>query len=278
MNNGICILVNSFDQLEALYDAVIKDKLRVFVSPDMALYGMDRLKDIRIPELFLSSPYILRRDKTEALKRLLDTGLFCGVLLRSFEAFSYILENESYRELSLVTDSNLYSFNSEAFMLYHEMSGGRLGEYFIPCELKEKEIYELIRGIEKELEGTVHSSLVYGRLPVMISAGCIKKSAGSCDKKSGFTAIEDRLNKAFPVYKDCAFCYNVIYNTVPLSLHGFLSKLKKYGSLRLDFTDEDAETSVRIYDFFKTVLKGGEDNILLPYKEYTTGHIKRGVL
>ena len=63
---------------------------------------------------------------------------------------------------------------------------------------------------------------------------------------------------------------NIIYNTVPLSLHQSVSKWQGRADLRMDFTLESPDEVTALLDSF---LKGAP----LPLKEYTTGHEKRGV-
>lgn len=64
---------------------------------------------------------------------------------------------------------------------------------------------------------------------------------------------------------------NIIYNSVPLSLHGEMDKWKHSANLRLDFTVETAGETKAVAEYF------GGIRTELPYKEYTTGHEKRGV-
>lgn len=63
---------------------------------------------------------------------------------------------------------------------------------------------------------------------------------------------------------------NIIYNTVPLSLHQMISKWEGRVDLRMDFTLESGDEVRALLDAF---WKGAP----LPLKEYTTGHEKRGV-
>lgn len=72
---------------------------------------------------------------------------------------------------------------------------------------------------------------------------------------------------------------NIIYNTVPLSLHGELSKWKEAVDFRLDFTMENQKETIKVTEFFLHLYENGWGTPLeaIPYKEYTTGHEKRGV-
>ena len=89
----------------------------------------------------------------------------------------------------------------------------------LPRELSGTECGTLCDGIPGEVLFTV-----YGRAPMMISAGCVRKTSGQC-KGSGdaFLQIRDRMGETFPVRCVCGrdrdLCHNVIFNSVPLSLH-----------------------------------------------------------
>ena len=63
---------------------------------------------------------------------------------------------------------------------------------------------------------------------------------------------------------------NIIYNSVPLSLHGELQKWKDEANLILCFTIEDGQQTYSVLDYY---MQGKQ----LPFQEYTTGHEKRGV-
>ena len=78
-------------------------------------------------------------------------------------------------------------------------------------------------------------------------------------------------------------CYNILYNTVPLSLHGqWKSLLENPCSVyRIEFTLEDAQETANILDYYmdlvKTVENGDEMTREFPFKDFTNGHYKRGV-
>ena len=63
---------------------------------------------------------------------------------------------------------------------------------------------------------------------------------------------------------------NIIYNSVPLSLHQDMERWSETTDVRLDFTIESGTETEQILWAF---VGGGE----LHYREYTTGHEKRGV-
>ena len=149
----------------------------------------------------------------------------------------------------------------------------------MPYELKASEQLPLLDGLPCE-------KIVYSRIPMMITANCVLRTMGRCrkgEKKSALVKLDkasgkrqdtavltDRHHRKFPVAVNCAHCINIIYNSVPFSLHQELPKWHGKADLRLDFTLESAEEVKKILDAF---LKG-EPFVL---GEYTTGHERRGV-
>ena len=193
--------------------------------------------------LYLALPYMMRqRDEAfkQEIRNLLSAGIFVGILLRNIEEIGWLETiREEIRDIEIVTDAGLYIWNPEAGKMFKKIGN----EYYIPYELNFHEIKELI----DQTEETEASMTVYGRLPMMITANCIAKTGGACRLKNGekmeqgvFHQLTDRYQKKFPVFVNCEHCYNVIYNTIPLSLHQNLEKLRNIGirNFRLDFTTE----------------------------------------
>ena len=124
--------------------------------------------------------------------------------------------------------------------------------------------------------GDMPEKLVYGRVPMMVTANCIARTAGKClHGQSGRTKGEltDRYRAKFPVEIRCDVCMNIIYNSVPLSLHReCIPGMNK----RLSFTTESGGEMWEILQFFSDAEGAATGNP--PYKNYTTGHEKKGVL
>lgn len=111
----------------------------------------------------------------------------------------------------------------------------------------------------------------------MITANCVGKTMGHCLHKEGAgTVLSDRYQKKFPVVFCCENCYNLIYNSVPLSLHKQCAAGEAETAWRLSFTVESGAQTEQILQFFKSLPENPE--ACPPYAEYTTGHEKRGVL
>ncbi len=120
--------------------------------------------------------------------------------------------------------------------------------------------------------------IIYGHLPMMITANCVVRTTSSCVCGSDANAtayLTDRYKKQLPVALNCDHCMNIIYNSVPLSLHGTMNKWINLTHNRLDFTVEDKVETKRVLAYFIQAV--GEKESALPFTEYTTGHEKRGV-
>ena len=77
-----------------------------------------------------------------------------------------------------VLDSSVYTFNSAAQELVKKF--GVAGDT-VPAELNFREM--------RRRENRDSELVVYGRLPLMISAQCLAKTTRGCDKKSGIYPV-----------------------------------------------------------------------------------------
>lgn len=120
---------------------------------------------------------------------------------------------------------------------------------------------------------------VYGYIPMMYTKNCVKKTSGKCNRVPEIIYIRDRKNISFPVFSDCSTCSNIIYNSVPLSLHSSLEKPKGFMeevALGLDFTVENRDMTYKILSYFLRLIQGKKSN--LPYSGFTKSHNKQQVL
>ncbi len=232
--------------------------------------------------IYLALPYITRaKDRAflERMERLLGGTLFDGVLVRNLEEWYWLAETFG-KEVSgkgwdrqVVSDAGLYQWNPQAAGVFGEFAG----EHYLPHELNIHEMRELVEATPE----TEWAAAVYGRIPMMVTANCIVKTGTGClpytGRREAFVPLTDRYRKVFPVYTDCEHCYNVVYNSLPLSLHQDMGKLTGMGihHFRLDFTTEIGNDVDRAVSYFQGLLKGSGE--IPPYREYTKGHMKRGV-
>ena len=223
-------------------------------------------------EFYLALPYMLRDGQLMDMEQeFLKMAEQCeGFLVRNLEELGYLSKLGLLEKA--VTDYSVYTFNDNAKNTLDEWGVMRTT---VPLELNGKEIHA--RDNEKS------EMIIYGYYPMMISAQCIKKTCGKCDKKSGFVKLKDRYGKYFLTKTFCDFCYNVIYNSVPT---GFLEEAQQilgegFESLRLNFTSETKEEVKNLLDTFIGIYGLKKKNVKKKnpkeMPEFTKGHFKRGV-
>ncbi|MBR6615770.1 MAG: DUF3656 domain-containing protein, partial [Lachnospiraceae bacterium] len=168
-------------------------------------------------------------------------------------------------EAKLYFDHGMYTFNSMASYVMMEYGASRRT---IPVELNGREIAERGKGDEM---------IVYGYLPMMVSANCIRKTTEGCSGKPELLFLKDRKGKEMPVRNQCRFCYNTIYNESPMSLLGLSEDVERFSpsSLRLNFTIEDRSETERVLNAFHAEYMEGKK--AAPLTNFTRGHFKRGV-
>ena len=213
-------------------------------------------------EIYLVMPYIFRertrKQYEAAYNRIFGAG-WDGILIANYESFAFLKEHGYTGRI--MTDYNLYEFNQESRKFWKEKG---VFEFTAPVELTERELQDL-----RVKDGEV---IVYGYLPMMISAGCIQKTTRGCLKKSGQTTITDRYRNPFVVKNECDYCYNILYNYVPLYLGDRMEEVYQIGPgrIRLMFTTERQQ---EVRQMLSAYFEGKE----LPEGTYTRGHWKRGI-
>lgn len=268
---AVHVLVNTGEQFEAAMHScpqrIYIDKVNIDEDFMKQLASYKEKQEI---EYYLAFPYIVREKNHNVLAKmwtLLNSSVFSGALVRNLETIAYLKERGNTK--SVVTDINLYTWNQYSA----EMWKAYAQEIYLPAELNVHEWKELTSAVMWEQDDI--SIMVYGRLPMMISAGCIGSISNGCIHRQGWDILSDRYQKEFPVYRDCTYCYNIIYNSVPLSLHKLLNGNQlKPGICRLDFTVENKEETGKIIEYFQKASVCSQEPF---YRNYTTGHYKRGV-
>lgn len=238
---------------------------------------------------------------------------FDGTVVRDLEGLGWLKKLE--REViggtkgarpplfSMVFDHSLYTWNHLADRVFLEEGPERIT---MPVELNSHEL------LEKGCAG--QELIVYGALPMMVSAQCVQKTMGGCIREGGdlqawgdgaaaaercgrktarsqtrrvlapkpqaekVLTIKDRTGKEMPVKSHCTFCYSTIYNASPLMLLGMEEVVRKLrpSVLRLQFTTEPPEQVRRCLQAYADSFRYGRQTDP-PCKEFTRGHMKRGV-
>ncbi len=269
---GLTILVKNKEQLMTLKSHTILGNVSTIFLEDQAMDAYLSLEECRFTEnieLVYAMPYILRNKDNASMSSYLTKIFGAGiskVLVRNVESLSLVRKMQSMHKVSIVTDASLYSWNKQAKKALLQYADC----VTLPLELNAKEL--------RSLRENCTEQIIYGYIPLMITANCIYKTNGSCQILSGkqeqTAVIKDRYGKNFSVLTNCKYCYNIIYNSVPLSLH------KKYnknwaGSMRIQFSTETIQEMQGILDYYYNWYN--DNTVEFPISEYTTAHENRQV-
>jgi len=219
-------------------------------------------------EIYLAFPHIFRSHTIEKFhsnyNNIVESGLD-GILIRNIESYEFLVEH-GYQG-NIVNDHNLYEFNTYAKDFWAKRN---VESHTAALELNFRELQDV--GLENS------ELVIYGYLPMMVSAQCIQKTTTGCKHTQGRIAFTDRYQKTFVAKNQCDYCYNVIYNTSPLVLLDQRKEIEELApkALRLHFTIEDQKQVKDTLDLYERVFAYKEDS--LEFKEdFTRGHFKRGI-
>lgn len=269
------VLIEDAEQLLAVLKADFVDTVYL----DCMLYTRENLirklsEDIdRVhasgKKAFYVFPFIFRQQTSlfyEKIMPELKKLPLDGIMVRSLDEIAFIKEwgNENWQ---MVSDSNLYTYSNEASEYFYRLG---MMQDTIPVELNRKEILRR--------ENSRSEMIIYGRLPLMITAQCIHKNTLGCMHQPKVLNLKDRYSVHFPVKNFCSECYNVIYNSLPVCLFKEDVTVKKIApaAVRLSFTTETEEEAEQILTIYGDIYKNGGILGQLPM-ECTNGHFKRGV-
>lgn len=190
-----------------------------------------------------------------------------GFIVKNYDALWFVKQYLAEKEM--IIDHNLYSYNNKAISELMKYAPLRITA---PLELNKKEL-----AYRNNENGEL---LIYGKLPLMTSAQCVKRSISGCNKTPGITYIKDRYNVMFPIKNNCNECYNTIYNSLPVILFGQAEELKRmqFEAYRLSFTTEEEKEVRNVLELCTKTFVTKSKNIKDIYHgEFTYGHYKRGV-
>lgn len=277
------VLHVSLEEPEGL-ETVLSFQQAAVISIDAAGFPAESWKQTvlscheRGKECLLLLPHIYRAEAKryfDAHLRELSEAGFDGAVIRAWEEAELIArwrrEGVFFPKIT-VFDHGLYSFNSLSEEWMEQMLPGETIRFTAPLELNSRELEE--KGIRGE------ELMVYGNIPMMVTAQCLKKTLEGCTGRPELLWMKDRKGKDFPVKNHCRFCYNTIYNSSPLSLLADRSLIERLGPsvLRLSFTTEQPERIREVLkafseEFISGTEKGGAPELS---GEFTRGHFKRG--
>ena len=264
------VLVSTYGQCKAaLANPAVE---RIYAAGDLILEAkaelIQKLKETK-KEIWIKTGEVLREKDYGTLEKILaETKDFAGgMLISNLETYSYLKYNNYSGKIAL--NYHVYTWNQEVLKFWEDKAETVL----MPVECN---IHEW-----KQLQNEKAEYLCYGRIPMMVTANCIRKTKGACRGRgvSFEDSITDRYQTDFSVQTNCNYCYNVIYNSVPNSLHQNLEQVMKLEGqgLRLDFTTESTEEMKQILNAYACYLDTGDSDFSF-IRDYTTGHYKKGAL
>ncbi len=278
---GLWVMAETAAQFDAVKDL---PEIEGFYLPLRQVEKLPReMQNAFRSRLWITLPYITRQEEGRAgadpaaYRKTVLAYAAEGwhFLVRSLEDVAFLIREGFADRIRL--DDRMYTFNTESRMFWRDLG---VRETTVPAELNKKEI-QARDNRDSEL-------VVYGRTVLMVSAQCIRKNYGACTASFGQMTLKDRKGMEFPVSFDCDMCYNIIYNSVPVSLLSILPQVQSCGvkRIRAALTLEGKKEALRLVRFAADVLKSRaavKDEI--PGKEispkedfpYTRGHFFRGV-
>ncbi len=271
----------------------------------LKMTGSQKTDYIQADNCVLALPYIARVKDRAHLTDLISQARGLGIhrlLVRNLEELGLIRQLSMDREFELIADASLYCWNKEAKTLLLQ----DFEQVTLPYELNSRE--------SRDLTDACTERIIYGYIPLMVSANCLYRTNGTCrieqshskavpaigsdlsantfnafisasdGGNAGYRAVHgqavltDRLHKRFTADTDCRYCYNTIYNSVPMSLHNKIDRIQGQ-NVRLQFTLETAEETVKILDYYRSRITDADDKkpACFPCSEFTTAHENRQV-
>ena len=281
--HDITVQVMNKEQLEAVLRTAHNNVSRIYISTELSgIDGAIMMKGMvdeynagisannRKIEVYMAMPYIFRDRAVTLFERKLEdvkAAGFDGMLIRSPEELGYIRKKGLYELYAgrVVADYDVYTYNKAAFDEYIRLG---IHDFTLSEELNAGQLRGLCRSVRDR--NIYLEKLVYGYLPLMVTAGCTLKYT-SKDKpcgRPGVYYLTDRKGKQLAALNSCSYCYNLIYNSVPEYLLDKTDEIRNMGvdALRLSFSIEGA-------DEVENIMKMNADSV----KAYTRGHYNRGV-
>ncbi|MEF9917058.1 MAG: DUF3656 domain-containing protein [Lachnospiraceae bacterium] len=219
-------------------------------------------------QIYYVMPYIFRTHTRNQFVKFWKDFInyhYDGMVIRNYESYQFLVDMKYQKPLIL--DHNVYTFNHYSKDFWEKRN---IEHDTVPLELNFREL--------KALSLETSELIVYGYLPMMVSAQCVQKTILGCTHKSGITSIRDRVQKEFVIKNCCDYCYNVIYNSAPLLLLDQKQEIEQLHtrSIRLQFTLEDKQQTLQVLKAFNDTFKKGipPDDL---HMEFTRGHFKRGI-
>lgn len=262
------IFVLKMEQLEAVLSSNIEANIAISAELVKRENVIDCLKKNN-KKAFIALTFVYREKFSSVRNEIINLSYndcFEGLVVRNTNDF-YDLVNSKYLK-SIIASQELYCWNKEAVNVIKNLADAMI----LPYELNKYELSDVCD------ETFVQYNIVYGKLPLMHSANCVLKTAFGCKKNDYDTnvTLKDRYNTSFFSYRNCLFCTNDLYNSVPTNLLGELNQNKEiFRNSVLSFTDEKGSEVLMVINDFQNAMEGKYEQA--KDAKFTKGYFKRGV-
>lgn len=202
------------------------------------------------------------------LEKIVASEQVKGFLVKNYEGVALYRQYIADRtDKTCRLDYNMYSFNREAKAFWYQLG---IDQTAVSVEMN---------GAEIRRNGCTDQELiVYGRTAVMTSAQCVCKNTMGCKKSPTTILLTDKFDKEYVSKNRCQYCYNQIYEKVPVSLHEYAQEILEWEpeQIRISFLEETKEEAETILQFFVETFCEKKETTC-PIGAYTTGHFRKGV-
>ena len=265
MRAMLYVLVESAEQLEVARGC--KDVQRIYMDFSLLEAAKEQLSHgKKEKELYLAMPFVFRASTHKLFERRYQDILenFDGVLIRNYDSYAFLKMREYPNKI--ITDFFVYNLNQSSREFWKNAG---VEQITTSLEMNRHEL--------SLLEDTPIEMVVYGYLPMMICAGCVKKHTQTCDHMQENIYVKDRYKKEFLVKNYCEYCYNIVYNFAPLWLCDKMDELEQISikAMRLQFVHENKKEMQEVLNAYIEAYATGRK--IACSKAFTRGHFERGI-
>lgn len=245
----VTVLVTTLRQAESVYPmADITDiyfDFRLFIREKDSRMMAEAVGKCKAAQKnpVLALPHILRGKDSQKGRQLMENWLAAGAdtfLVRSLEQLGLLKELSRSAVIRVITDANLYTWNTRAEQFLLKTTGAqknlRIIRTTMPLELTAQELAQTKNAVlPREL-------IVYTHLPLMVSEQCVKKTLGKCDGANGRMTMTG-YRQQYQVQSVCDLCYSILYDDTVLDISKLETLIDKEApdSIRYEFIEETAE-------------------------------------
>ena len=223
---------NSIDKIIISRDSFNESDLPIIINK---IKSYNKLAYIKFERISRYEKYISLRKETDELLKIVGLD---GVLICNIDSLYYIMGRIEHFSLNLdiQLDYSLNIYNKYSKDEVTKIFNKKLG-FVAGLELNKYDIKET--GFDV--------LLIYSYVPNMVSGNCIYLNTNQCTKDKNIinntNHFRDRYNKKIYFKTYCKYCYNKIFNYVPLVLYDKINDLYdlKINEFRYDFYFENAK-------------------------------------